>query len=128
MPSFHEESPQERKNKLIQMIETEQPDILFLYEYQFKEIASENMLMDLDTLLNQDKDNGILSGMVPVKTEYLRSIGSGKLYGLSNGFYSRALYHNKDLFDRANVPYPRDGMLKSLLDILSHSILTFRKL
>ncbi|MFF2888523.1 ABC transporter substrate-binding protein [Paenibacillus sp. NPDC057967] len=110
MPSLYEESPQEQKNKLIQFIESERPDLVFLYDHQFKEVSSENMLMDLDTLLNQDKDNGILSGMVPVITDYLRSIGSGKLYGLANGFYSRALYYNKDLFDRANVPYPRDGM------------------
>ncbi|OUS76611.1 hypothetical protein B1748_10960 [Paenibacillus sp. MY03] len=110
LPLFLEESPQQRKDKQIQFIESEQPDILLLSEQQFKDVSSENLLMELDTLLNQDKDKQFLSGMVPTVTDYIRSIGSGRLYGLSNRFYSQALYYNKDLFDRANIPYPRDGM------------------
>ncbi|MFC4306302.1 extracellular solute-binding protein [Cohnella boryungensis] len=48
--------------------------------------------------------------MAPTVSEYIRSIGSGRLYGLSNAYNSQALYYNKDLFDRAGVAYPRDGM------------------
>lgn len=68
------------------------------------------MLMDLDSLFNQDKDKQFLSGMVPTLIEYLRSIGNGKLYGLSTDFNSQVLYYNKDLFDRSNVTYPQAGM------------------
>ena len=34
---------------------------------------------------------------------------NGKIYGMPAGFTTRVVYYNKDLFDAANVPYPKDG-------------------
>jgi multiple sugar transport system substrate-binding protein len=50
MPMYLEDSPQDRKSKEIQFVETEQPDLLILSEQQFKDISSEGLLMDLDVL------------------------------------------------------------------------------
>ena len=33
----------------------------------------------------------------------------GKIYGMPSGFTTRAIYYNKDLFDAAKIPYPKDG-------------------
>jgi multiple sugar transport system substrate-binding protein len=111
MPMYLEDSPQDRKSKEIQFVETEQPDLLILSEQQFKDISSEGLLMDLDVLLKQENDKEqLFSGIIPTITDYLRSIGAGKLYGLSSDFNSNALYFNKDLFDKAGVAYPEDYM------------------
>ncbi|MFY0762449.1 sugar ABC transporter substrate-binding protein [Metabacillus dongyingensis] len=34
---------------------------------------------------------------------------NGKVYGMPAGFTTRVVYYNKDLFDAANIPYPKDG-------------------
>ncbi|SMQ62257.1 multiple sugar transport system substrate-binding protein [Bacillus sp. OV166] len=34
---------------------------------------------------------------------------NGKIYGMPAGFTTRVVYYNKDLFDAANIPYPKDG-------------------
>ncbi|MNZ70902.1 Bacterial extracellular solute-binding protein [compost metagenome] len=42
--------------------------------------------------------------------DILRQRGRGKLYGLPPYFNNQALFYNKDLFDKYNIPYPTDGM------------------
>jgi multiple sugar transport system substrate-binding protein len=34
---------------------------------------------------------------------------NGKIYGMPAGFTTRVVYYNKDLFDKAHIPYPKDG-------------------
>ncbi|MNI10699.1 Bacterial extracellular solute-binding protein [compost metagenome] len=48
--------------------------------------------------------------MLPAITDYIRSIGSGELYGLTPDFYGMAVYYNKDIFDKYQIPYPSDSM------------------
>ncbi|MDF2714409.1 MAG: extracellular solute-binding protein family 1 [Paenibacillus sp.] len=42
--------------------------------------------------------------------EYVKMMGSGKLYGLPVMLYYPALYYNKDLFDKFGIDYPNDWM------------------
>lgn len=103
---------EEAVNKLI---EEKQPDILMLQEGQYSKFASEGKLLDLESVIKQDKFDtaGIHQGIL----ELLRSKGEGKLYGLAPEFYSRAIFYNKTLFEQHGVPYPTDQM--SWEDILS---------
>lgn len=50
-----------------------------------------------------------LSRFNPSAIESLRTMGEGKLPGLPFRVNSLALFYNKALFDKFNVPYPREG-------------------
>ncbi|MNO61894.1 Bacterial extracellular solute-binding protein [compost metagenome] len=90
------------------IMEQEKPDVLVLGTEEYKKIVQENKLVDLDTLLSNDSFN--LDGVDPQIIKYMREMGKGKLYGLSPYFQSEAIYYNKDLFDKYNIPYPQDQM------------------
>lgn len=97
--------PVEEMKKLV---EKEQPDVLLLGPREFAELVKDNVLYELDPVLRQDDFD--LSPIVPGLIELIKKEGDGKLYGLSPYFNSTALYYNKDLFEKYNIPFPRDGM------------------
>lgn len=93
---------------MLAFIDEQKPDIVMLSADQYKKMAEEGKLLDLETRVSEksfDKDD-IMPGMI----DYLRETGGGKLYGLVPNFYSQAIYYNKDLFTKYGVDLPRDKM------------------
>lgn len=90
------------------VIQEEQPDILFLYPDQVERYSNTEQLYDLDPLIVQDKFD--LENIHPAVTDYIRSIGTGRLLALTPNFYGKAVFYNKDLFDQYQIPYPNDDM------------------
>ncbi|MNH93710.1 Bacterial extracellular solute-binding protein [compost metagenome] len=96
------------QNNYEEVIEKENPDVFELSLKNFKQLLEEDRLYDLNTLMTNDDFD--LEGIHPEIVNYVRQLGRGKLYGLTPFFESRAIYYNKDLFDKYQIPYPNDGM------------------
>ncbi|MNZ79545.1 Bacterial extracellular solute-binding protein [compost metagenome] len=91
-----------------EVLEKEKPDVFALNFWDYKKLIEEDLLYDLDNLITNDAFN--LDGMHSELVNFLRQQGGGKLYGLPPVFTNKAIYYNKDLFDKYNVPYPEDQM------------------
>lgn len=91
-----------------EVIEKEKPDLFTLSLKEYEQLVQEDGLYDLNTLIINDKFN--LDGIHPGIVDYLKQLGKGKLYGLISEFQSKAIYYNKDLFDKYSIPYPQDQM------------------
>lgn len=95
-------------NNYKEVVKEEKPDVLTLGLIEYIEFIGDNKLYDLNDVITNDNFN--LEDMHPGIIDILRQYGNGKLYGLPPTFLSRALFYNKDLFDKYSVPYPTDGM------------------
>lgn len=90
------------------VIKEEKPDLFMLSLEEYKQYLQKNQVYDLDALFSNDAFQ--LEGIHPEIVNYLRQIGNGRLYGLPTEFMNKAVYYNKDLFDKYGIPYPQDGM------------------
>jgi multiple sugar transport system substrate-binding protein len=52
---------------------------------------------------------------VPTTIDIQKGFADGGTYGMPVSTTSGALFHNKDLFDKFGVPYPKDGMTWDVL-------------
>ncbi|MFD1953191.1 ABC transporter substrate-binding protein [Paenibacillus thailandensis] len=102
------EEGKDMEAEMMKFIEENQPDVLMLDSEQYEKMAAEGKLYDLETRMSQEKYN--TENIVPGLIDYLKEKGGGKLYGMVPDFYGQALYYNKDLFDKYNIPYPTDRM------------------
>ncbi|RXZ80521.1 extracellular solute-binding protein [Paenibacillaceae bacterium] len=84
------------------------PDVIRVPPGLYRKLAEEGKLVDLDALIR--KDHYPIDKMVPSLIDYTRAQGDGRLYGIPGWFNSKALYYNKDLFNRYQIPYPEDQM------------------
>ena len=78
------------------------PDIMYMWNFP----AYFNRLNHLISSIERDTEidmDDFYQGLFNYSTMYR------KLYGMPAGFTTRVVYYNKDLFDAANVPYPKDG-------------------
>ncbi|MFC4597527.1 ABC transporter substrate-binding protein [Cohnella hongkongensis] len=101
---------------ILKLIEEKRPDVLVLNVAQYKQLSHEGRLLDLET--RAAKDGFDLSGISPGILEYIRGLSDGKLQGLSPGYFTQALFYNKDLFQKYGVPFPEDRMSwESLLQL-----------
>lgn len=91
-----------------EVMQEEKPDVIALSIDEYTKFIEEDRLYDLNLLFLNDKFD--LDGINPNILDYLRQLGGGKIYGLPPKFLNRAIYYNKDLFDKNNVPYPHDQM------------------
>jgi len=93
---------------LKEMYETKKPDLVILWDAQYKYAADAGWLRDLENMAGMNKfDLGTLhEGML----DRARNNEEGKLYGLSPTFNSSAVYYNKTLFQRYGVPLPDRDM------------------
>lgn len=96
------------ENNFDEVLASENPDVLLTSLDQYEQLVQNNKLYDLDALMNKDEFN--LNGMHQGIVEYLRVTGKGKLYGLPPQLLPKALFYNKDLFDKYSIPYPEDQM------------------
>ena len=86
---------------------TNPPDIVALGYDDFKEAIEQNLLAPLNPMMNGSR---LTEDMIePAIVDSLRG-PDGQLYGLAPVIRSSALVYNKDLFDRAQIDYPTDGM------------------
>ncbi|MFD0672726.1 ABC transporter substrate-binding protein [Cohnella sp. GCM10027633] len=93
---------------LEEMFETNNPDLVILWDAQYKYAADAGWLRDLEQMaaLNKFDLSTLHEGML----DRVRNNEEGKLYGLSPLFYSSAVYYNKSLFQRYGVPLPTQDM------------------
>ncbi|WP_048828005.1 ABC transporter substrate-binding protein [Bacillus sp. B-jedd] len=78
------------------------PDVMYMWNFP----AYYQSLEPLDSYIEGDSEmdmDDFYQGLF----NYSRM--DGKIYGMPSGFTTRAIYYNKDLFDAANIPYPKDG-------------------
>ncbi|WP_334072080.1 MULTISPECIES: ABC transporter substrate-binding protein [Paenibacillus] len=108
MQSLYNGEEKDPKKALKELVEKEQPDILMLDNDSYSTLASEGLLMDLETLIDREKFD--TASFFPGMVETLREQGGGKLYGLSPSFRANVIYYNADLFAKYGVEVPHDGM------------------
>lgn len=94
--------------KFDEFVRNEKPDIVMLNPDQYEKFAADGRLASLESYVASDKFD--LEGLIPGLVELMREKGGGELYGLTPQYSGRAVYYNKDLFDRYNIPYPTDKM------------------
>ena len=89
-------------------IELNKPDLILTSRYEYDQLASEGIFADLSEKMKNSgmKEEDFYPGMI----DLMKRSGSGKLYGLAPSFQSAFLYYNEDLFNKAGVELPRDGM------------------
>ncbi len=78
------------------------PDVMYMWNFP----SYYKSLETLDELAKKDPDmklDDFYQGL------FNYSSIDGKLYGMPAGFTTRVIYYNKKLFDKANIPYPKDG-------------------
>lgn len=78
------------------------PDVMYMWNFP----AYYQSLEPLDSYIEGDQEmdmNDFYQGLF----NYSRM--EGKIYGMPSGFTTRAIYYNKDLFDKAGIAYPKDG-------------------
>lgn len=89
-------------------IEREKPDLILCDTWRFGSLVNEGLLMEISDKMSQSgmKEDDFYPGMI----EWLKQDGEGKLYGLAPNFQSAFLYYNEDIFNKAGVELPHDGM------------------
>ncbi len=100
------------------------PDVFYMPAESFEIYARKNTLLDLDSLVKET--NFDVSDFFP---QVLRAFKyQGKLYGIPKDFTTQVMYYNKDLFDKAGVPYPtRDWTWDDMLDAARKTSIDFDK-
>jgi multiple sugar transport system substrate-binding protein len=93
---------------LQELIDAENPDVLMLEPAQITSLGDEGKLYDIENLVNEEKYNA--AGLAPGVIDSMKTLSSGKLYGLPTSFYSQVIYYNKDLFEEYGIPFPTDQM------------------
>ncbi|WP_179215957.1 ABC transporter substrate-binding protein [Paenibacillus sp. MY03] len=93
---------------LQKLIDEEKPDVLMIDQGQYKKLAEEGKLLDIEAYMAKDKFD--TEGIVPGMLDYMKELGGGQLYGFPSSFSSQVLYYNKGLFDKYNIAYPTDQM------------------
>ncbi|WP_410770614.1 ABC transporter substrate-binding protein [Fontibacillus sp. BL9] len=91
-----------------EIVEQEKPDVLALRFPDYERFIQEDKLYDLNAMITNDSFD--LEKMHPDIVDFLRQRGGGKLYGLPPTFLNKAIFYNKDLFDKYEIPYPEDRM------------------
>ena len=78
------------------------PDVFFLgAEPFYRDFQKRGVLLDLTDFFNKELS---LEDFIPLDRE--KMLINGRIYGISSCIVAPVLYYNKDLFDRAGVPYP----------------------
>jgi multiple sugar transport system substrate-binding protein len=114
--SIYSAGVKDREKAIQEFIDEQKPDVLMLSTDEYKRMAGEGKLYNLESFIK--KDNYDLEGIVPGIIDYIKQQSDGILYGLSPNFYSQALFYNKDLFTKYGVPFPEDRMSwESLLQL-----------
>jgi multiple sugar transport system substrate-binding protein len=82
------------------------PDVFHVTQGNFPFYANKGMLLELDDLIAADRAFDV-NELLPRVVDAMRWQGN-KLVGLPSDFSPVVICYNKDLFDKAGVPYPHD--------------------
>ena len=85
------------------------PDVFYAGGAHFNKLVSSNLLLNIDPMLeaSQTVDQGNVWKQALDRYRYDgKSVGAGSLYGLPKDVGPWAFAYNKDLFDKAELPYP----------------------
>lgn len=82
------------------------PDITALDASSAALFVKNGILQDLTPFLEKDKD---LKKSDFFENTLKAGETDGKLFAIPRDFTPMVMYYNKDIFDKANVPYPRNG-------------------
>ncbi|WP_309120596.1 sugar ABC transporter substrate-binding protein [Paenibacillus sp.] len=77
------------------------PDVFFLGAAEYRSFQERNVLLDLTPTFEAAMS---LDDFIPSSARIMEI--DGKIYGVSSCTVSPVLFYNKDLFDKANIPYP----------------------
>lgn len=106
--TYMEENDQDYNKAMQAFIEKEQPDVIMIDSSQITPLIENGTLYDLDTFVADASYNA--EGLIPGMLDYMKEVGSGKVYAIPTSFYTQVLFYNRDLFDQFNIPYPTDQM------------------
>lgn len=84
-----------------------EPDVMLLWENDFAKFSKLDKLTPLDQYVSRSDSSIKEDDLIPAVKE-IQDINGGKIYGLPWCYASEILYYNKDMFDKAHVPYPTD--------------------
>ncbi len=93
---------------LQKIIDEQKPDIVLLTTEQYVKLAASGQLAELESYIKDD--NFDIENMFQGVIDLLKAKGGGKLYGLSPDFENKAIFYNKDMFDKYKIEYPTDQM------------------
>lgn len=82
------------------------PDVIFMESSRFPKFVSSGAVENLDQYIKRDGDVG-LADFFPKALESYK--WNDHVYGLPNDIAIGVVFYNKDLFDEAGVPYPKQG-------------------
>ncbi|PZE21082.1 ABC transporter substrate-binding protein [Paenibacillus xerothermodurans] len=77
------------------------PDVFFLGSAEYRAFQKRNVLLDLTPQFDEKYK---LDDFIPSAAQIMQI--DGKVYGVSSCTVSPVLFYNKQLFDKAGVPYP----------------------
>lgn len=81
------------------------PDIFYAQQQKYVMFASKRIIQPLDKFLAKEKTFSINDFYKPL----IQSVTfHGKIYLLPKGWHPFVVYYNKDMFDKAGIPYPRE--------------------
>jgi multiple sugar transport system substrate-binding protein len=84
------------------------PDVIVANRRVFSELMKQNQLKPLSLYIKRDRfDVERISEKVEAS---LKQLGDGQLYGLSPAYSVKLMFYNKQIYDKAGVPYPTDSM------------------
>jgi multiple sugar transport system substrate-binding protein len=81
------------------------PDVLCLWECDISRFAKAGLIDPLDEYVKGSKEF-TLDDFIPAVRNLIKL--QGKLYGLPWCFATEIMYYNRDMFDKAKVPYPTE--------------------
>lgn len=77
------------------------PDVFFLGSVDYRAFQERGVLLDLSTYFENDLS---IDDFIPSSADIMQI--DGNIYGVSSCTVSPVLYYNKEIFDKAGVPYP----------------------
>lgn len=77
------------------------PDVFFLGAEDYRTFQKKNVLLDLTAYFENEYS---IDDFIPSSANIMQI--DGKIFGVSSCTVSPVLFYNKDLFDKAGVPYP----------------------
>lgn len=81
------------------------PDVIFMESSRFPKFAESGSLLNLEPYVERDGGDLDLDDFYPRALDSYR--WNGDIYGMPNDIAIGVVFFNKDLFDEAGVPYPK---------------------
>jgi len=96
------------------------PDMIYFQGWRWQPYVIGGQFREITDLVQRDKA-ALPEGLFPKEDAYVRQTSlKGKYYGVPQDTGSMVVYYNKELFDLAGVPYPKDDWTdKDFLDTMS---------